>query len=210
VFARLRQADSSSTRKHGGLGLGLAIARHLIESHGGTIRATSPGENRGATFIVSFPLSLNAVVKDSLAPSGSDTSVAGMKGKLDGVRVLVVDDEEDARDLVSRVLQQDGAQVRSASSAAEALGAIDELRPDVLVSDIAMPGEDGYELIRKLRLRDSSHGGRLPAIALTAFARNEDRERALRAGYQTHLAKPVEPTRLSAAVAELTGHEING
>jgi PAS domain S-box-containing protein len=209
VFERLRQADSSSTRRHGGLGLGLAIARHLIESHGGTIEARSAGENRGATFIVSLPLSLNAVVKvPEPEDSGSGTGLV-LSRRLEGVRVLVVDDEADARDLVSRALQRDGADVRSAGSAAEALGAIDELNPDVLVSDIAMPGEDGYELIRKLRSRERSHGRRLPAVALTAYARQEDRERALRAGYQEHLAKPVEPARLSAVVAHLVSRDDN-
>jgi PAS domain S-box-containing protein len=209
VFERLRQADSSSTRRHGGLGLGLAIARHLIESHGGTIQARSAGENRGATFVVSLPLSLNAVVKvPEPEDSGSGTGLV-LSRRLEGVRVLVVDDEADARDLVSRALERDGADVRAAGSAAEALGAIDELNPDVLVSDIAMPGEDGYELIRKLRSRERSHGRRLPAIALTAYARQEDRERALRAGYQEHLAKPVEPARLSAVVANLVSRDDN-
>jgi len=207
VFERLRQADSSSTRRHGGLGLGLAIARHLIESHGGTIEARSAGENRGATFIVSLPLSLNAVVKTAEPDvSDSDTGL-GLRRRLEGVRVLVVDDEPDARELVSRALQRDGADVLAASSAAEALGAIDELNPDVLVSDIAMPGEDGYELIRQLRSRERSHGRHLPAVALTAYARKEDRERALRAGYQEHLAKPVEPAQLTAVVANLISHD---
>lgn len=207
VFERLRQADSSSTRRHGGLGLGLAIARHLIESHGGTIEARSAGENRGATFIVSLPLTLNAVVKvPEPEDSGSGTGL-GLRRRLEGVRVLVVDDEPDARDLVSRALERDGADVRAAGSAAEALGAIDELNPDILVSDIAMPGEDGYELIRQLRSRERSHGRRLPAVALTAYARTEDRERALLAGYQEHLAKPVEPARLSAVVADLVAHD---
>jgi PAS domain S-box-containing protein len=207
VFERLRQADSSSTRRHGGLGLGLAIARHLIESHGGTIEARSAGENRGATFIVSLPLSLNAVVKTTEPDvSDSDTGL-GPRRRLEGVRVLVVDDEPDARELVSRALQRDGADVLAASSAAEALGAIDELNPDVLVSDIAMPGEDGYELIRQLRSRERSHGRHLPAVALTAYARKEDRERALRAGYQEHLAKPVEPAQLTAVVANLISHD---
>lgn len=205
VFERLRQADASTTRLHGGLGLGLAIARHLIEAHGGTIEARSAGENRGATFIVTLPLSLNAAVKAvEVEASGSDTSLDGMfQRRLEGVRVLVVDDEPDALDLVSRALKQDGAEVRLAASAAEALGAIDELNPDVLISDIAMPGQDGYELIRQLRSRERPEGRRLPAVALTAFARKEDRERALRAGYQEHLAKPVEPARLAAVVAQL-------
>jgi PAS domain S-box-containing protein len=205
VFDRLRQADSSSTRRHGGLGLGLAIARHLIESHGGTVQARSEGQNRGSTFVVSLPLSLNAKIKEEAGNlSGSDAAPKSLKQRLRGVRVLVVDDEADARDLVSRVLRQDGAEVTSANSAAEALGFINERGPDVLISDIAMPGEDGYDLIRKLRSRGSANGGRVPAIALTAFARNEDRERALEAGYQTHLAKPVEPNQLAAAVAELS------
>jgi PAS domain S-box-containing protein len=200
VFDRLRQADSSSTRRHGGLGLGLSIARHLIESHGGTIRAQSAGKDKGATFTASLPILHGAAVKPA---SGLSDGKTRANRNLAGVRILLVDDEEDARDLLSRVLKQDGAEVHAASSAAEALGAIDTLNPDVLISDIAMPGEDGYELIRKVRLRAPSHGGMLPAIALTAFARREDRDRALRAGFQTHLTKPVEAVELSAAVAEL-------
>jgi PAS domain S-box-containing protein len=208
VFERLRQADASTTRQHGGLGLGLAIARHLIEAHGGTIEARSAGENRGATFIVTLPLSLNAAVKEpELDSAGSDTSLGLLHRRLEGVRVLVVDDEPDALDLVSRALKQDGAEVRLAGSAAEALGAIDELNPDVLISDIAMPGQDGYELIRQLRSRERTHGRHLPAVALTAFARKEDRDRALRAGYQAHLAKPVEPARLAEVVAQLANHD---
>jgi CheY-like chemotaxis protein/two-component sensor histidine kinase len=210
VFDRLRQADSSSTRRHGGLGLGLAIARHLIESHGGSIEARSAGENRGSTFMVSLPLSLNAVVKTAEPDPAASDSGFGLRRRLEGVLVLIVDDEPDARDLVSRALRRDGADVRAASSAAEALGVIDELNPDVLVSDIAMPGEDGYELIRKLRSRESrSHGRHLPAVALTAYARQEDRERALRAGYQEHLAKPVEPAHLATVVANLVSRDNN-
>lgn len=209
VFDRLRQADSSSTRRHGGLGLGLAIARHLIESHGGTIEARSQGENRGATFVVSLPLSPNAVVKEPEPDGSASDSGFGLRRRLEGVRVLVVDDEPDARDLVSRALRSDGADVRSAGSAAEAMGAIDELNPDVLVSDIAMPGEDGYELIRQLRARERPHGHHLPAVALTAYARNEDRERALRAGFQEHLAKPVEPAHLATVVANLVSRDNN-
>jgi PAS domain S-box-containing protein len=210
VFERLRQADSSSTRRHGGLGLGLAIARHLIESHGGTIAASSDGENRGATFTVSLPLSLNAVVNSPEQDESSTGAGLSLPRRLEGVRVLVVDDEPDARELVSRALQRDGADVQAAGSTEEALGAIDALNPDILVSDIAMPGEDGYDLIHKLRSREQSHGRHLPAVALTAYARQEDRERALRAGFQEHLAKPVEPTRLSAVLANLIDNGKNG
>jgi PAS domain S-box-containing protein len=201
VFDRLRQADSSTTRRHGGLGLGLAIVRHLVESHGGTVRAESRGEGKGATFTASLPILTPAASASPRAPvvSGSAQRADG-GAALSGVRVLVVDDDPDALDLVSRVLKQSGADVRTAGSAAEALRAMSAYRPHVLLSDIAMPGEDGYDLIRQVR---SAQGQTPPAVALTAFARREDRLRALQAGFQSHVSKPVEPAELVAVVATL-------
>jgi len=208
VFDRFRQADASTTRQHGGLGLGLAIAKHLVEMHGGTVRAKSPGAGQGATFTVALPI---LVVHRQDSPTErilpKEPHVAELESPIDvlaGVRVLVVDDEADARALVMRVLAECGAEVRTAATAAEALPILDEFRPDVLASDIGMPGEDGYDLIRQIRA-----GGRtarwLPAIALTAFARAEDRKRAMLAGFQTHVSKPVDPAELVAVVASLAG-----
>ncbi|HYV07873.1 MAG TPA: response regulator [Blastocatellia bacterium] len=200
LFDRFWQADSTFSRKHGGLGLGLAIVRHLVELHGGTVNVESPGEGEGATFVVSLPL-LGGVASARLSPTGAVTN----SGMLGGLRVLIVDDEPDARELLSAILEQRGAQVTTAASAAEAL---DHLRgnggpPDVLVSDLGMPSEDGFDLIRKIRTLDPEHGGRIPAIALTAYARSEDRARALAAGYEMHVSKPVEPAQLTNAVDDL-------
>jgi PAS domain S-box-containing protein len=196
VFDRFRQADSTTTRAQGGLGLGLAIARHLVELHGGTIHAESAGEGQGATFAVSLPiLAVNSRTDGALGRSREDGAP-----NLTGVRVLVVDDEADARELITTALELHGAQVTAAASAREALEALPRVRPTVLVSDIGMPGEDGYALIRQLRAR----GETLPAVALTAYAGAEDRTRVLRAGYQVHVVKTAEPTALAAAIARLT------
>jgi PAS domain S-box-containing protein len=200
VFERFRQADPSSTRRHGGLGLGLAIVRQLVELHGGTVRAESPGEGRGATFVVSLPLAVSVEPEERRrqAPMGDGGS---RSVSLDGLRVLVVDDEADARDLLGQILSRAHAEVAMAASAAEGVEVLERFQPHVLVSDISMPGADGYDFIRTLRKR----GHHLPAAALTAFARAEDRRRALLAGFQIHLAKPVDPGELLAAVASLAG-----
>ena len=216
VFDRFRQADQSVTRKHGGLGLGLAIVRHFVELQGGTVQAESAGLGRGATFTVKLPLMAVSDRRRSFEggrASRAAPAVAGMASDcptpLAGMRVLVVDDEEDARDLLAAVLGRCGAEVLTAASAGEALVAFGEQKPDVLVSDIGMPGEDGYELIRKVRTLSAERGGCTPALALTAYAREEDRERALSSGYQAHAAKPVEPTELAAAVANLAGRDLS-
>ena len=210
VFERFRQADGSTTRAHGGLGLGLSIVKHLVELHGGTIRARSAGEGQGATFCIELPLMVvhAAVEPDAARQHPRGTASPGEAEPLDhpslaGIKVLVVDDEADARRLLLRVLEGCGAQVLLAASAQEGLDTLRRERPDMLISDIGMPGEDGYDFIRRVRELPADQGGRTPAAALTAFARSEDRTRALRAGYQTHVAKPVEPTELSAVVASL-------
>jgi signal transduction histidine kinase len=206
VFDRFRQGDASATRAHGGLGLGLAIVRHLVELHGGTVQATSLGLGRGATFTITLP----ALPTASTRPGGTVASVmppvedAGKPIPLDGLRVLVVDDEPDARELLVLILRAHGAITESAGSAHEALECIARSKPDVLVSDIAMPGADGIELIQKIRQLDGDVG-RLPAIALTAYSRSESRRKILAAGFQVHVAKPIEPAALTAVVANLAG-----
>jgi PAS domain S-box-containing protein len=211
VFERFRQADSSTTRKYGGLGLGLAIVRHLTELHGGTVAAESPGEGQGATFIVRLPLAVMRQGRSKLDQpqalrfhqSRAEDMPTDFGEDLAGVRVLVVDDEADARDLLTVMLQQYGAQVRAAGSTTTALEILKAWLPDVLVSDIGMPGQDGYALIRDVRTLSLEQGGDIPAIALTAYARSEDRLKALRSGFHVHVAKPVEPTELSATIAGL-------
>jgi signal transduction histidine kinase/CheY-like chemotaxis protein len=203
VFDRFRQADSSTTRHFGGLGLGLAIVRHLVELHGGTVWAESEGSGKGATFSANFPL-LPESTKSQLL-SQSDETTGSEFQTLDGLRVLLVDDEPEARQIISTVIQRTGAEVRACESAAEALQTLVEWRPDVLMSDIAMPIEDGYSLIEKVRSLPRDKGGATPAAALTAYARDEDKERALDAGYQIHIAKPVSSGKLVAVVARLAG-----
>jgi CheY-like chemotaxis protein len=222
LFQRFRQADASTTRRHGGLGLGLSIVKHLVELHGGSVRAHSPGEGQGATFCVELPVMATYNRPGADARTEPDSRPrAGTRAhpdsaphdatpgppldhpSLQGITVLAVDDEPDARDLIRRVLEECGARVLLASSSSEALDAVTSHRPDMILSDIGMPGEDGYAFIRKVRSLGPEQGGRTPAAALTAFARAEDRTRALRAGYQTHIAKPVESTELTAVVASL-------
>jgi len=211
VFDRFRQADASTTRRHGGLGIGLAIVKQLVELHGGTIRVTSQGQATGTAFTVTLPLT---VLHSEPEPKQErrhptvrpDFGVpAEMCLKLRGVKVLVVDDEPDARTLVRRLLEDCEAVVATASSAAEAFESLLRHQPDVLVSDIGMPGEDGYSLIRRVRKLDAATGGQTPALALTAYARSEDRTNAILAGFQMHASKPVQPSELIAMVASLAG-----
>jgi signal transduction histidine kinase/CheY-like chemotaxis protein len=205
VFDRFRQADSSSKRVHGGLGLGLAIVRHIVELHGGRARAESAGEGQGATFTVELPLSLirTAVTPARVHPTSEGALAFAPTTTLAAVRILVVDDEPDTLETLQHVLEACGAEVRTAVSAQEALAILAEWRPDLLVSDIGMPGEDGYELIRKVRALAPDQGGQIPALALTAYARVEDRLRVLGAGFQMHVAKPIEPAELVAVVGSL-------
>jgi PAS domain S-box-containing protein len=208
VFDRFRQADSSMKRSHGGLGLGLAIVRHIAEIHGGSASAFSAGPDRGSTFVVRLPLAAEARAARPTAPiptAEPPASDPGDNEELGDVRVLVVDDEADARDVLAIVLEKRGAEVRAAGSAAEALAALDGWVPDVIVSDIGMPGEDGFDLIAKIRSLSEERGGAAPAIALTAYARAEDRERVHEAGFQLHIGKPTEPDVVVAAVADLAG-----
>ena len=209
VFDRFRQEGASATNPAGGLGLGLSIVRHLVEQHGGTVQAMSPGEGRGATFTIHLPLTVvhrSADGEERLHPRGMSAGAAEFKRlDLSGIKVLVVDDQEDARELIKRVLQECDAEVVTAGTAHEALAAVEAERPDILVSDIGMPDVDGYELLRRVRTLGPAKGGRLPAIALTAFARSEDRTRALHAGYLVHVSKPIEPSELVATVASIVG-----
>jgi CheY-like chemotaxis protein len=203
VFDAFRQADGTTTREHGGLGLGLTIARQLAELHGGTITASSPGVGRGSTFALQLP----SVVREPYAaeplPQGRSSQVDAVEGRdlLRDVRVLVVDDQEDARDLLRAMLSQYGALVITVDSARAALEEIDQRPPDVVLSDVGMPREDGYDLIRQLRRRTTQQGGRIPAIAVTAYASVADRAAALESGYQAHVAKPFDPAELARTVA---------
>jgi CheY-like chemotaxis protein len=209
VFDRFRQADGTTTRRHGGLGLGLAIARHLVELHGGTIRADSQGEGLGSTFTVNLPV-VNAPSIDGSAenPLAGVEGVLARSGRLEGLRLLVVDDERDTRELIAFTLSMCGAEVKAAATALEALDVLKAWTPDMLISDIGMPGVDGYAFIRKVRELETESKSPLPAIALTAYAGVEDRERALSAGFQTHLAKPLNPNELIQVVASLAGRSI--
>jgi len=206
VFDRFRQADASSIRKFGGLGLGLAIVRHITEMHGGTVDVFSEGEGKGATFTVRLPL-----ITSPIAESEAETAMKLLAKNdipeinLDGLLILVVDDEEDTRQLLVQSLTFHGATVISADSVKNALAQIEEKNPDVLVSDIGMPGEDGYSLIRKVRALPDDQQRNMPAIALTAFTRAQDRMRALATGFQNHVSKPVEPDELATVIASLTG-----
>ena len=205
VFDRFRQADGSTTRAHGGLGLGLAIVRHLVELHGGVAVADSAGVGKGATFTIRLPLMLPVEPQIHVdVDKGRRLAVVDQPSAgLDGLRVLIVDDEEDARELVSVMLTKSGAAMKCASSSSEAIEIIESWRPDVLIADIGMPVEDGYGLIKRVRALPREAGGQTPALALTAYARTEDRVRALSAGYQVHLSKPVDRAELAAVVARL-------
>jgi len=205
VFDRFQQADASSAMRYGGLGLGLALVKYLVELHGGTVEAVSAGEGKGATFRVTLPV---RAVTTPLGEAGGAQVTARCSGELEGVRALVVDDEDDARVLLKSVLTQFGADVVAVASAAEAYDLITTAptgeRPDVMVTDLGMPGEDGYSLIRRVREWERGRDAYLPAVALTAYGRTEDRMRALRAGFQMHVAKPIEPTELAVVITSLT------
>jgi CheY-like chemotaxis protein len=209
VFDRFRQFEDGTTRAAGGLGLGLAIVRHLVELHGGTVSAASRGRGQGATFTVTLPMAAPIeeapeAGRDRLAGAGEiPQSNAPAPDLLRDLRVLLVDDEQEARNLLGLILSSYEAEVRECASAAEAIQLLDEWRPDVLVSDIGMPVEDGYDLIRKIRVREPDRGGLISALALTAYARAEDAQRAIEAGYHAHVPKPVEPGELAKAVASL-------
>ncbi|HEY7913419.1 MAG TPA: ATP-binding protein [Blastocatellia bacterium] len=218
VFERFRQADSTSARQHSGLGLGLAIVRHLVEMHGGTVHASSEGEGKGATFIVRIPFTAVRVMKESSRQAeqrkgnaeGSqvierDGSPADDAAQLSGLRLLIVDDEPDAREMLQVMLGQYGIQVKTSASVQEALELLERWKPDVLISDVGMPNEDGYALILRVRALGHDRGGNIPAIALTGYSRLEDRSQLLAAGYQMHLSKPVELARLVNAIMSLSG-----
>ena len=207
VFDRFRQADGAPTRRHAGLGLGLAIVRQIVELHGGTVHAASQGVGRGATFTVRLPIAAGVGQAAALGErriTASMTSPMPRLPRLDGLRILIVDDSADGRALTSLVLTQAGASVKAVASVREALQLLDVERPDALVSDIGLPDEDGYGLIRQVRRYEAEHGGFLPAVALTGYARSEDQARSLAAGFQAHVPKPVEPVELASAIAAIT------
>lgn len=209
VFDRFRQANSSSTRKHGGLGLGLAIVRHLVELHGGTVTVESNGRGCGTSFTVRLPLraaQADSVRKETATAVPFSSKAQTAPASLQGLRVMIVDDEPDTRDLLQRVLRQYGAEVMTAGSCAEAIRLVQQQPPDVLVSDIGMPGEDGYDLISRVRALEASGRTFVPAIAVTGYSRSEDGARALATGYQKHLSKPVEPDRLVTTIYQLAGN----
>ena len=209
VFDRFRQGEASTGRQYGGLGLGLAIVRHIVELHGGVVRAESAGDSLGATFTVDLPF--NAAPTAAVVPEPTRRPVES-EGvyrlvNLTGLRILVVDDEADARELMRMVLRSTGAEVMAAANADEAFEQVEQWCPDILVSDIGLPGDDGYVLVQKLRQREARRGGSMPALAVTAYARAEDRSRALAAGFQMHVAKPLEPADFVAAIAGLVGKD---
>jgi len=208
LFERFHQADSTSTRSHTGLGLGLALVRHLVELHGGKVTAESPGAGQGATFTVELPVATVHREQDGEArvhPTAELALLSTAEPPLRGLRVLVVDDDRDSLDLVHTILVSLGAEARECASASEGLTVVQEWRPHVLMCDIEMPGEDGYTFIRKLRALDLTKGGKTPALALTAYGRVEDRLRTLSAGYSMHVPKPVDPAELGVIVASLAG-----
>ncbi|MDO8680204.1 MAG: ATP-binding protein, partial [Acidobacteriota bacterium] len=212
VFARFRQGDGATTGRHTGLGLGLSIVRQLVELHRGTVQAASEGVGRGATFTVRLPIAAGAAQAGQAAAlrerrtAVSTASPIRRLPELDQLRILVVDDSADGRALTSLVLTQAGANVKAVASAREALVMLELEMPDALVTEIALPGEDGYDLIRQVRQYEADHGGLLPAVALTGYARAEDRVRILAAGFQAHVPKPAEPVDLTTAIATITRH----
>jgi CheY-like chemotaxis protein len=210
VFDRFSQADSSVTRSFGGLGLGLAIVRHLIELHGGTVGVMSAGEGLGAAFLVTLPLATTEVPADARAAGAARDSESSTMGEkqasypaLDGLRVLVVDDDADTRTMVTMVFERCGSEVRASATAREALDIFELWHPEVMVCDIGMPDEDGYSFIRRVRLAEAHRTQQTPAVALTGYARSEDRARALASGYQMHIAKPIDPLQLANAITKL-------
>jgi CheY-like chemotaxis protein len=205
VFDRFRQADASSRKRHGGLGLGLAIVRHLVEMHGGTVEAISDGSGRGATFTVRLPL---RAAWDEQRCAGSDADVAVVRArrhKLTGLRILAVDDDRNTREMLQEALERAGARVQSAVSARDALAKLRVFHPDVLLSDIGMPDEDGYDLMRQIRVLPAEEGGATPAIALTGYAHDEDRDATRAAGYQAVTAKPVNLDDLLTTITSVAG-----
>jgi len=205
VFDRFLQADGSSTRAHAGLGLGLALVKHLVELHGGSVAVESPGEGAGATFTVRLPVRPADGSPPPARGTGAAMAASDPDVRLAGLRILVVDDEPDALDVTSEILSRAGATVRGCRSASEALAMVADWRPDVLLSDIEMPGEDGYALIRKVRALEPELGGKVPAVALTAYGRPQDRMLALTAGYSMHVPKPVDPGELTAIIDSVAG-----
>ena len=212
IFERFRQVDSTKTRRSGGLGLGLAIVRHLAQAHGGSVEATSEGEGKGSTFIFRLPILLNStepIKQEKIETTKSPSGKLDEMKQLCGLQLLIVDDVEDNRDLLNTLLTYYGADVTLASSAAEGMKLLRQLHPDLLISDIGMPGEDGYQFIKKIRALSKENGGNIPAIALTAFAKIEDREMAMSAGFQRHVTKPINPSEFVKIVADLASETIN-
>jgi CheY-like chemotaxis protein len=205
VFERFRQADGSTTRTHGGLGLGLAIVRHLVELHGGTIGVVNREDGLGAIFTIRLPLPSGELRSEMLPSASFPSRESQPQPNLDALKILIVDDETDALDLISVELAQHGAKVTSVTNAEDALKALGQDTFDVLISDIGMPKMDGYELIQRIRQQEEGTDKRIPAVALTAYARVQDRMQAIMAGFSTHIAKPVEANELVTVVASLAG-----
>jgi CheY-like chemotaxis protein len=210
VFDRFRQADASTTRKHSGLGLGLAIVRHLVELHGGTVHVESEGEGRGATFTLLLPLAGIERAQGEIASEQEAKTGERRPAILEGLRLVIVDDQTDTLEMLKTSLAALGATVIAAATAREALKMVIDTLPHVLVSDLGLPEVDGYELILKVRELAPGLGGLTPAIALTAYARAEDRKQALEAGFQVHMTKPVEPAELAVVIAGLAGRTVKG
>jgi CheY-like chemotaxis protein len=210
IFDRFSQEDSSSIRVHGGLGLGLAIVRDLVQLHGGTVEVESLGDKRGATFTVMLPIKSDQKMSAQKEKAfRSPVNIGNKAVRLDGIRVLIVDDEANAREASIELLTFHGAEVKSASSAKEGFNVFNQFKPHILVSDIAMPGEDGYSLIKKVRALSKVAGGNTPAVAMTAYAGQEDSHQALSAGFQLHLSKPVDGDDFVNSIAKLVGKNIH-